>query len=388
MAADLELDFDRVIDRTGTRSVKWDRVRDRAGVLPMWVADMDFRAPAPVVRALEERARFGVYGYTARGEDFAELIRAWLWRRHRWAVEPRWICPSPGVMAGLHAAIRAATRPGDAVVVQTPVYPPFFSAVTENGRRLVESPLRCQDGRYTVDLADLESKLAGAGALVLCNPHNPVARVWRPDELAAMAELCRRHGAALISDDIHCDVALDRYTPVAAGREAMGERLITLSSASKTFGLAGLNTAFAVVAGEELRARLSAELARCGFSHGNLFGDTALRVSFAEGEPWLDALLGYLRRNRALLEAAFGPAGPVRLSPIEGTYLAWLDFRATGLSEDEVTRLLLEEARVDLMRGSAFGERGRGFQRLTFACPAAALREGIDRIRAAFDRAR
>lgn len=375
-------DFDRVVDRRGSRSVKWGRSSDPVAadaVLPMSIADIDFLAPPAVVEALERQAALGVYGYAARGDAFYAAIARWLDRRHAWRVERSWICPCPGVIPALHAAVRAASRPGDAVVVQTPVYYPFFSAVAANGRALVESPLRLGRAGWEIDFAGLDRALAGARVLVLCNPHNPVGRVWRRDELAEIARLCDRHDVTVVSDDVHGDVAFSPYTPIARDLPAAARRTITASSPSKTFGLSSLHTAYCVIPDDDLRRAFEAETAKMGYFWGNVFGDTALEVAYREGEAWLDALLAYLRENRRVLEDAFRDHPSVRVTALEGTYLAWLDVRGARLDEDAVCRLL-NEARVALDRGSLFGAPGVGFQRLNFATPARVLREGIRRV--------
>jgi len=378
--------FDRVVDRHGSRSVKWGASSEplaRDAILPMSIADIDFLAPPAVVAALERQAALGVYGYAARGDAFYASIARWLDRRHEWRVDRSWICPCPGVVPALHAAIRAVSRPGDGVVVQTPVYYPFFSAVTTNGRTVIESPLRVGRAGWEIDFADLDAALARARVLVLCNPHNPVGRVWRRDELAEIARLCDRHEVTIVSDDIHADIAFSPYTPIARGGGAPARRTITAFSPSKTFGLSSLHTAYCVISEDALRRAFEAETARMGYFWGNVFGDTALEVAYREGEPWLDALLGYLKGNLAYLEDAFRDHPSIRVTAVEGTYLAWLDFRGAGLDEDSVCDLLTRDARVALDRGSLFGAPGAGFQRLNFATPARLLREGIRRIQRA-----
>lgn len=381
------MDFDTLLERRGTHSVKWDGMKDFLGrddVLPMWVADMDFPSPEPVVKALEQRAAFGVYGYVQRGAAFFESIQQWFARRHDWRIERSWIVPCPGVVPAMHSAIRALSRPGDGVVVQTPAYYPFFSAVTSHGRVLLESPLREESGQYRMDFDDLARKLERARVLVLCNPHNPVGRVWRPDELATLAELCRRADVKVISDDIHCDITFTRYTPLLASQPGLAERTLAVCSPSKTFGLSSLHTAFVVAPDPALKKVFEAELHGTGYFWGNLFGDAALEAAYLEGAPWLEALLGYLGRNLRAIEDALGGHAGIRVVPTEGTYLSWLDFRGTGLSEEEVTRRLLEGAGVGLEKGSVFGTAGVGFQRLNFATPRALVDRALERIVAAF----
>jgi cysteine-S-conjugate beta-lyase len=382
----LSADFDRDVDRRGSRSVKWGGAEQAAGrgLLPMSVADLDFLAPPAVVTALERQASLGSYGYSNRGARFYDAIERWLERRHTWRIDRSWVCPCPGVTPALHGAIRAMSRPGQGVVVQTPVYYPFFSAVTDNDRRLLDSPLREGKTGWEINFDDLDRKLARARILLLCNPHNPVGRVWRHEELAEIGRLCESHDVAIISDDIHADLSFSQYTPIARDDAALARRVITVLSPSKAFGLSALHTAYCVIANDVARRAFEREMRRMGYFWGNIFGDTALQTAYLECESWLDSLLGYLRRNRTAVQDAFGDHSGIRSMPIEGTYLAWLDFRGTGLSEEEVSRILLDEARVELERGSIFGAVGSGFQRLNFATQAPVLSEGLKRIRQAF----
>ena len=379
-------DFDRNVNRRGSRSVKWREAEETPArdLLPMSVADLDFLAPPAVVTALERQASLGVYGHSTRGTRFYDAIERWLERRHAWRVDRSWVCPCPGVVPALHGAIRAVSRPGQGVVVQTPVYYPFFSAVTDNDRRLLDSPLRQGQAGWEIDFDDLGRKLARARVLLLCNPHNPVGRVWRPEEIAEIGRLCERHDVTIVSDDIHADLSFSQYTPVARDDVALAGRTITALSPSKTFGLSALHTAYCVIADDGARRSFEREMRRMGYFWGNIFGDTALQTVYLECESWLESLLGYLQRNRAAVQDAFGEHRGIRLMPIEGTYLAWLDFRPTGLSEEEVSRVLLDEARVELEEGSIFGAAGTGFQRLNFATQASVLHKGLKRIRRAF----
>lgn len=391
MSVDLDLDadfdFDRVPDHEGTGSIKWEaaaRVSGRRPVLPMWVADIDFPSPRPVVDALARRAELGLFGYHERGDGFYDAIRGWLGERHGWPVERAWIRPCPGVVPGVRAAIRALCRPGDAVVVQTPAYFPFFSAVTDPGCELVENPLRQRGGRYEIDFADLDRKLERARVLLFCNPHNPVGRVWTEEELAELGALCRARGTLVVSDDIHADLAFTRYTPLARARGDLAERVVTLGSPSKSFGLTSLHTAYCVASSRELADAVEREIGATGYHFGNVFGDLALETAYTRGRPWLDALVAHLRGNLRAIEAALGGRSWASPAAIDGTYLAWLDFRPSGLAEEEVTRRL-EEAGVLLMDGRVFGAAGAGFRRMNFATSRALLSEALARITEAFE---
>lgn len=380
--------FDQVIERRGTSSVKWDLTETFLGykdVLPFGVADMDFRSPPQVIDAVVRRAQVGVYGYTDRSDAFYEAIQHWFDRRHDWHVERGWISPNPGVVPSVHTAIRAYAHAGDKVVLLTPAYYPFFSAITENGLRLAESRLVCDGYAYSIDFDDLEKQLREAKLLIFCNPHNPVGRVWRRAELEKVAELCLRHGVLIVSDDIHCDLVLsERYTPIASIDDAVAKRTVTCLSPSKTFNLSGFQTSFVVIPDQELFAQFEREKHKTGYFFGNILGDVALTAAYLHGEPWLEALLPYLRANLDYLTGAFANHPGIRLIVPEGTYLAWLDFRPTGLPEEKVSQLLGEQAGVGLERGSIFGAAGTGFQRLNFATRRQILRQGVEQIMQVF----
>jgi len=379
-------EFDEVIPRANTDSVKHDdllRRFGRADLQPLWVADMDFRAPACVQKALGAAVDHGVYGYVLTGERPRRAICDWFARRHGTRVEPASITFTPGVVSALSCLVQALTRPGDTIVVQPPVYPPFFSVIRDNGRGIAESPLVEQDNRYTVDFDDLEAKARGARALILCSPHNPVGRVWRRQELERMAEICLRHGLLIISDEIHNDLVYPpaAHLPTAALGPEVERITVTCHAPSKTFNLPALSTAYVIIPNPELRAAFQRFVGRLHLEGPNLFGLRALEAAYAEGEPWRGRLLDYLAGNAALVRRhaeAHLPA--LRLSPLEGTYLLWLDFRRYGLAPDALRALLLERAGLALNDGRSFGTGGAGFQRLNIACPRASLARALDRL--------
>jgi cystathionine beta-lyase len=376
--------FDQTLTRRGTSSVKWDLTELFLGykdVVPFSVADMDFRSPPEVIDALTQCAQQGIFGYAARPEAFFHVIQQWFHRRYDWAIETSWIAPTPGVIPALHTAIRAYTSPGDSVVLLSPAYYPFFSIIAENGVRLVESRLVYDGVGYTIDIDDIDLKLRNARALLFCNPHNPVGRVWRQNELEQVAEVCLRHNIIIISDDIHCDLILDgTYTPIATLSEEIAQQTVTCASPSKTFNLSALHTAFAVIANPQLLQQFEREKQKLGYFFGIPFGDSALVAAYTYSELWLDSLLVYLRENLAYLVRACGKIDDVRVVKPEGTYLAWLDFRRTGLLEDQITQLLCERAGIGLERGSVFGDTGVGFQRLNFATSRQTLTYGVERM--------
>jgi len=386
----LHYDFDTIIERRGTGCEKWDDLGEIFGtddVLPFWVADMDFAAAPGILAAVRAKAAHPVYGYHVKEESFFQAAMDWERRRHGWAIRRDWIVNTPGVVSSLGAAVLALTSPGDKIVIQPPVYPPFFSCVTRNGRQVVENPLRERGGRWEMDLADLESKLGpDVKMFVLCSPHNPVGRVWTRDELLALGEVCLRHDVTIVADEIHCDLVFSghRHIPFATLGPALAARTVTFFSPSKTFNIAGTYTSLAVVSDPERRAKYGALLAGLGISSGNLFGLAAAEAAFTTGEDWLDSLLPYLEANADLLAEFVGREMPgVKVAKPEGTYLSWLDFRGRFPDHAELNKFLVAEAKVGLNNGLTFGRQGEGFARFNFACPRKLMAEGLERIAAA-----
>ena len=378
-------DFDRVIARRSTAANKWRKYGP--DVLPLWVADMDFASPEPVVRALRERAEHGVYGYLFEEPEFFEVFTDRLQKRYGWRVPPEAVALIPGVIPGFNVALRALTSPGDGVLIQTPMYPPILRSHANAGLTREEAELtRDSDGRYAIDLDTFERAIgARTRAFLLCSPHNPVGRVWTRDELASMARVCLRRGLTIVADEIHCDLVFDghRHTPVASLDPEVADRTITFMAPSKTFNLAGLKCAVAIIPNAQLRATFSA--ARADLLHGmNVFGYVAALAAYRDGQEWLDALLRYLEANRDFMVDFVRCRLPgVAVAPPEATYLAWLDCRGPGLPGDDPYTFFLERARVALNDGAAFGRGGKGFVRLNFGCPRAILTDGLERMAAA-----
>jgi cystathionine beta-lyase len=382
-----DFDFDAVLDRRGTGSWKWefcDRVLGDPEIIPMWVADMDFAAPPAVVEAMSRRAAHGAYGYHYVSPSFWEAIVHWLGLRWGWEVRKEWLVRSPGVVTALNLCVRAFTEPGEGIIVQTPVYYPFFSAVELNGRRLIRNPLKLEAGRWTMDFDDLERKIdARTRLLVLCSPHNPVGRVWDREELQRLADLCFSRDLLLIADEIHGDLVLSgrRHTPLASLSEAAAARTVTLIAPSKTFNLAGLSASAAVVPNPGLLDRLKKAHHAAGLTLPNIFGAVAMEAAYAGGGDWLDALLAYLDGNQEFAAGFFAE----RLSQIqylksEGTYLALLDCRALGLDQKALNEFFIRRAKVYFSDGSLFGDELLGFERLNFACSRSMLAEALERI--------
>lgn len=370
--------FDTAPERRASGCHKWNRYE--ADVLPMWVADMDIACPPAVIEALRRRLDHPILGYGMAQAGLRARIAGWCAARYGWAIAPEAVVPLPGVVPGFNLALRATCAPGAGVVVQTPVYPPMLKAPSNWGLRRIEAPLT-EAG--TVEAHSFRAALreAGGGAFLLCNPHNPTGRVFTRAELTAMAEACLAADAAIISDEIHCDLVLNErpHIPIASLAPEVAARTITLMSAGKTFNIAGLNACWAIIPDPGLRARFQQAIAGIA-EHANILGLIATEAALAEGEPWRRGLIAHLRANRDLLEAAVGGRLPgVRMLRPEGTFLAWLDFRATPLAADPAG-LLLARARLGVNPGPDFGPPGAGFVRLNFGCPRALLEDGIGRI--------
>ena len=379
--------FDAGLYRVGTACEKWDGCRSRAGkdALPMWVADMDFPSPPAVQAALLQRAAHPTWGYTEVTDADLDAVRGFWQRRHGLEVAREHVVLLPCVVTGLKTAIRALTKPGDGVIIQSPVYGPFRMSVEVTGRKLAAAPLtRDAQGRYHMDLNAVEDRCReGAKLMMLCSPHNPVSRLWSREELQALLDVLSRYGVPLVSDEIHADFvyAPGRFVPVLSLQH---ERVFSLCAASKTFNLAGLQTAFCFCADDTIRNRCRDALEEGGVVSGNIFGLEASRAAFNEGDAWLDGLMAYLDGNRAELAAQLRAQLPeVTLTPMEATYLGWLDLRAAGLTCEELGRRT-EAAGVVFTGGTFFGEEaGEGFLRINIACPRSSIGEAVRRLKKA-----
>jgi cystathionine beta-lyase len=381
------MDFDRVINRRNSESVKWNWYDE--GVLPMWVADMDFRSPEPVIAALHDRIDHGVFGYGGPPEGLQKAIVDHLAARQQWAVDKHDVAFISGVVTGFNHAIYSLTEPGDGVLIQTPVYPPFLAAPEAAGRLRVENELiRGADGKYEIDFDDFSEKAAsGVKLFILCSPHNPVGRVFTRDELSRMAEICLANDVLICSDEIHGDLIFSesRHIPIASLSPEVSKITVTYFAPSKTFNLAGLSTSVYIAQQPEMRKCLS-ESMRMLLGHPNILGLHAARAAYKYGQPWLDAVLMYLEANRDYLVDFVANELPcVQMFCPEGTYLGWLDCRDLDI-ETSPHIFFLEEAKVSLNDGKDFGESGEGFVRLNFGCPRALLEEGLGRMKAAVSR--
>ncbi|MEG3065667.1 PatB family C-S lyase [Acetomicrobium sp.] len=376
-------DFDEVIDRKGTCSEKWDGLKKHFGtddVLPMWVADMDFKSPPEVIKLIVERSKHGIFGYPVRTESYYEAIINWVRERYDWEIKGDWIVDVPSVMPGIAAAILAFTSQGGSVMIQPPVYPPFFEVIESLDRQVLPNRLQLGE-KWHMDFSELERQLPSAKAFLLCNPHNPVGRVWTAEDLLSLSRACLKAGVPILSDDIHCDFVYPghKYTPLASLDEESLMNTVTFMSASKTFNIAGFKNAYAIVPNAEMREKLSKILKGLHFGSGGLFGILGLEVAYRYEKDWLGELILYLEENRDIAVSALQKARVDVISP-EGTYLLWLDLRKLGLSQDELMKFLIEKAKLGLNDGLNFGPDGAGFVRMNIGCPRKILREGINRL--------
>jgi cystathionine beta-lyase len=389
----MKYDFDEIIDRRNTNSLKYDFAAARGmpdGLLPLWVADMDFRSPPSVLSALHEVAEHGIFGYSMPQDDWFKSSLDWFSANFGFAIEREWIVQSPGVVCALAAAVRAFTKEGDGVLIQRPVYYPFSRAIRLNKRRIVNSPLLLEDGAYRIDFEDFERKLVRERVklFIFCSPHNPVGRVWRREELERLGAICQRHGCLIVSDEIHCDFVFPghRHTVFASLSDELADSIVTCTSPSKSFNLAGLQISNIIIRNETLRRKFSDEMQKGGYGESNAFGLAACRAAYESGGDWLRALRDYLCGNLSFLRGFLREELPrVRLTEPEGTYLIWLDFREFGLSADALDAWIVQKAGLWLDGGTMFGEEGAGFQRVNIACPRETLRRALHLIKKAAD---
>lgn len=385
-------DFDIHVDRRGTDCEKWDGMEDvfgRKGLLPFWVADMDFRSAPEIIDALRKKVDFGVFGYPRMTDRARKAAADWQRVRHGWDVDASSLDFVPGVVTGLIAGIEAFTKPGDGVLIQTPVYPPFFKVIRNNGRKIVENPLKEADERFVMDFDNLREAIVSGGIklMLLCSPHNPVARVWEEDELKELASVCMEHDVIILNDEIHQDLIFSdaKHIPIGLLAPELKSNLVTFVAPSKTFNIAGLSASVWIAEDEEISAKMESTLERLHMSEINMMAVTGLEAAYEKGALWLDEAMAYLEGNRDFVEEFLRDELPrVKLKHPEGTFIFWLDFRDYGLHNDELQKILLDEARVALNPGTNFGAQGDGFARLNVGCTRAQLEEGMRRIADAF----
>ncbi len=376
--------FDQIVERQGTGSVKWDSMGN-SSILPMWVADMDFRTAEPIVSALKQRVEHGVFGYTKVPDAYYAAVVNWFGKRHNFHIQREWIQYTSGVVPALSAILKALTNPGDGVIVQTPAYNCFFSSIRNMECHLIENPLVNRDGYYEMDFDDLERKASRSDVkvLILCNPHNPVGRAWTQEELTRLGEICFRHGVKVISDEIHCDLTFPgvQHQPFAALGDEFLANTVTTNSPSKSFNIAGLQIANIITADKQLRDKIDRALNIHEVCDVNPFGVSALMAAYNESEAWLDALREYVHQNYLVVVEFINQHLP-RLSVIqqEATYLAWIDCRQLDLPSAEIGEKLITEGALMLNQGAVYGTQGEGYIRLNMACPRAQLLDGLQRM--------
>lgn len=389
--AEKNMDFDTVVDRRHTHSLKYDmtkRLGKPEGVLPLWVADMDFKTSSYIQEAIIERVEHGIFGYSEVQEEYSDIVSEWMLRHHNWKVDSRWLVKTPGVVYALATAIRAFTKPGESVLIQQPVYYPFSNMIVENHRQVVNSSLKQDEtGKYHMDFEDLEEKIVKEKVtlLILCNPHNPVGRVWTREELERLGDICYRHHVIVVSDEIHADfVWKGRHQVFVNLKEEYREIAVTCTSPSKTFNIAGLQISNIFIPNAGLRRSFRKTLKATGQDEINVIGLTACMAAYQHGEEWYQAMLSYVKDNiRFVQEYLQNNIPDIKLVEPEGTYLLWLDCRALGLNKDELENLMVYKAGLWLDRGAMFGESGEGFERINVACPRTILEQALTQLKVA-----
>ncbi len=383
----MKYNFDEIIDRTGTSCVKWDLTEKFFGgkdILPMWVADMDFKTPDFITRAVKDRANHEIYGYTVRPDSYYHSFIRWVKKIHNWTVEKDWLLFSPGIVPAVNLAVMAYTKPGDKVIVQPPVYFPFFSAVKDNGRQLVYNQLKLENGRYYMDFDELKNSIDNrTKMIIISNPHNPGGSVWTKDELTELAEICLEKKVLIISDEIHSDLVLPHYkhTVLADISEEFAKHTVTMMAPSKTFNLAGMATSSVIISDPDLRDTFNTMLERVHIGMGNIFGAVASEAAYTHGAEWRKQLLDYVQKNIDYVERFLqGNIPLVKIIKPESTYMIWLDFRELKLSDDELKNFIIHEAKLGFNDGPVFGPGGEGFQRMNVACPKALVEEAMQRL--------
>ena len=386
-------DFDRIIERRGTHSTKWDSIAKLSGItapdaLPMWVADMDFAAPPGVTEALMAEVSRGVHGYYADTGSWTEALVAWLKRRHQLTIDPAWVTPVPGIVAGLGMLIQAVSEPGDEIVLFPPAYHAFRKIILANDRRILDAQLINQQGRYVMDLEALRKLITPRTKIVfLCSPHNPGGTVWSADELTALAHFCAEHNLILASDEIHCDLIFShaKHTPTLNAAPEIADRIVSCFAATKTFNLAGAHMGALVTSNPVLRKKIEGRVAAANLTSLASFGMIATEAAWRTGEAWLDTLLPYLEANRDLLHARIEKAAlGARAMKLDATYLSWVDFSGTGLAAEDVADRVAKRARIFASPGPQFGPGGESWLRFNFATPRPVLNEALDRLDEAF----
>jgi len=385
----MQYNFDKIIDRDNTASVKFDlreKVFGNQDVIPMWVADMDFETPVFIIHALKKRLEHPILGYSYRPDSYFQSIINWVKRRHHWKIDKEWISFSPGIVPAVNMAIMAYTQPGDKILVQPPVYHPFFSAVSNNKRTLVENPLILKNGRHHIDFEDLKSKLQDAKMILLSNPHNPGGAVWTQEELKKIGDLCVENNVLIMADEIHGDLVFDpaKYIPMASVSPEIANQTVTFIAPSKTFNMAGLATSSVITSNQSLKEEFDRILDTIHIGMGNIFGTVATEAAYNHGDQWLDELLEYLSQNMDYVEQYISEKIPkIRVIRPEGTYLMWLDCSGLRLKNKDLKDFMIHDAGLGFNDGRMFGTGGEGFMRMNVACPKITIKQALKKLKEA-----
>jgi cysteine-S-conjugate beta-lyase len=387
----MPFDFDTLPNRRNTHSYKWDQSKSLFGqpdILPLWVADMDFEGPPAIKKAIKQRAAQGIYGYTIRPESYVQSIIGWFERRHRWSIQSEWLSYVPGIVPALSLSVELFSEPGSSVILQSPVYYPFYEVIRMNGRVPAVSPLTEVDGKFVMNYEHLEQLMQqGAKLMLLCSPHNPGGRVWTREELQKLGQLCLQYGVTVVSDEIHCDLTLfgNKHVPFASISDEFAQASITCLAPSKTFNLPGLQAAFTVIPDPKKRKAFDYRIKALSLHMMHYFTPDAVTAAYNEGEPWLEALLEYIQGNVEFaidyLQRELPEARPMRP---EGTYLLWVDCRGLGLDIPGLKDLMYHKAKVAFNEGSVFGKEGEGFLRINLACPRSVVQQALEQFAAAY----
>lgn len=386
--------FDEVIDRRNTNSLKHDFAAENSlpeDVLPMWVADMDFKAPPSVLEAMKKSAEHGIFGYSDIKSDYYDIVSSWFLRRFGWKTQREWLVVTPGVVYALATAVRAFTKKGEAVIIQPPVYYPFYNVINNNERKLIENPLVYKDGKYEIDFEDFEKKIVDNDVklFIFCSPHNPVCRVWTKDELKKLGEICRRHNVIIVADEIHCDFTWEGHphTMFTEAVPEMKDRTMLCTAPSKTFNVAGFQISNIFIPGEEIREIYKKEVAASGYTVPSNPGVIACKAAYEGGEQWHEECKEYIRGNLDYIRDFLKENIPeIRLVEPEGTYFAWLDCSGLGMSAHELNNLIIHKAKLWLDAGGIFGEIAEQFQRIVLACPRATIVKAMENLKAALSK--
>ncbi len=383
--------FDKIIDRKNTGSLKydaWEKAGMPADVLPLWVADMDFETAYEIRKRMQDLCDFGVFGYTDITDEYFDAVKGWFSRRFGWNVKRQWLVTTPGVVNALSVAVRVFTKPGDGVLIQQPVYYPFSNVIKNNDRVIINNTLKYEDGKYSMDLDDLEEKLSADNTkmMILCSPHNPVGRVWERSTLESVGNLCVKHNVILVCDEIHCDFVYDGHTHTSIGNinDEISANVVVCTAPSKTFNLAGLQVSNIFIPNQKLRRRFKSQIVKDGMGRVNMMGMIACQAAYEEGEEWFEELKTYIRDNIKFLNEFVRENMPrIRIIETQGTYLVWLDLSDLNLIDQK--DFIVNKAMLWLDSGAIFGDEGKSFERINVACPRATLVEALERLKKAYD---